>query len=244
MRRKERRSLFIVALAYMYLAGFNSAFAAASGNYTDLLPVGAAGNTTVISNGSGWSLTTLAPSQTFGDALSRAPMTVYQSTGVATINATTTASTFTALSQGNVGSTTFPAAWVATGRSIETIIDGTYSTANPGPTWTWAVKLGTTTILTTTAASAPGGQANQWFKARSVITVAATGASGTALGSYEILVTSAAAGIAAPVISFSTTTSNTASVDWTSQLTVNPTLTWGTANSSMTIRNISVRFLN
>lgn len=222
----------------------STCFAAASGNYTDLLPIGAAGNTTVISNGSGWSLTTLPPTQTFGDSLSRLVTSVYQSTGTNTINATTTLSTFTALGVGGVGSTTFPAAWVAAGRSIETIVDGTYSTANPGPNWTWALKLATTTILSTGAQSAPGGQALQYFKARSIITVVTSGSSGAVFGSYEILVSSGSSTVGSGVISFSTAALSNVSVDLTSQLTVNPTFTWGTANSSVTVRNVSVRFLN
>ncbi len=244
MRRKELRSLAIVAVAYLYLAQCASVFAAATGNYTDLLPIGAAGNTTVISNGSGWSLTTLAPSQTFGDALSRAPMTVYQSTGVATINATTTVSTMTAISgQGKVGSTTFPASWIATGRTIETTVEGSYSTAVAGSNWTWGVLLGTTSVLSTGALTPPTLQTGSSFKAVSNVTVLATGASGTVMGSYQVWASSGASNSAAFLLSFSTGSSS-ASVDLTSQLTVNPVFNWGTANSSMTIRNVTVKFIN
>lgn len=243
---KKLRQTLLAGLLVGLLAGpqYNVALGAASGTYTDLLPIGAAADTTVISRGSGWAVTTLPPTSTFGDSLSRLVDTIYQSTGAATINATTTASTFTALSQGNVGYATFPAGWVASGRSIETIVDGTYSTNNPGPNWTWAVKLGTTTILNTGAVASPGGQTTQYFKARSVMTIAATGASGSVMGTYEILVASGATSVGAGVVSFSTTTSNTTTVDLTSQLTINPVFTWGTANSSMTVRNVSIRLLN
>src|SRR5690348_18406322 len=73
-KMKKTLRLMVASLMVGFLAGPQiamQAFAAASGNYTDLLPIGAAGNTTVISNGSGWSLTTLPPTQTFGDSLSR-----------------------------------------------------------------------------------------------------------------------------------------------------------------------------
>lgn len=243
MRRKHWRSLFIVAVAYLHLAECVNVFAAASGNYTDLLPVGAAGNTTVISNGSGWSLTTTAPSQTFGDAISRAPMTVYQSTATGTISNTTAVSTFTALGQGNVGSRTFPASWIATGRSMRVTVDGTYSTTNQ-PTWTWALLLGTTTVLNTGAVNSNGGQTNQTFHATGIITVAATGAGGTVNGYWEVITSSASSFATAPII-YSTQAASV-SVDLTSQVTVNPTFKWGTQSNSNTItaNNVLVEFLN
>lgn len=217
---------------------------AASGNYTDLLPIGVPSDVTVISRGSGWAVTTLPPTQTFGDALSRVQTTVWQSTGPATINATLTVSTMTALAQGNVGSTTFPAAWIATGRSIEIRADGTYATPASTSTWRFDVKLGTTSIFNTTLMTIPSNQPVQMFNARAVITIATTGANGTVLGSYIVFASSGASAVAANVISFSTYTNTTAAVDLTSQLTVNPIFVWGAATSSMTINNLSVRFLN
>ncbi len=243
MRRKHWKSLFVVAIAYFHFAQCASVFAAASGNYTDLLPIGAAGNTTVISNGSGWSLTTLPPTQTFGDALSRVVTTVYQSTGTATINATTTASTMTAIAgEGKVGSTTFPATWIATGRSIEVDVMGSYSVPVAGSNWTWAILLGTTSVLTTGALAAVNGEANQYFHAHAVLTIAATGSAGTVNASYDIF---AASGTTpCTIVSYSTGTAAAVTVDLTSQLTVNPVFTWATANSSMTVRNVTVKFLN
>ncbi len=235
----------LVAVLVGLLSGPSNLFAAASGNYTDLLPIGAAANTTVISNGTGWSLTTLPPTQTFGDGLSRVVTTVFQSTGTATINATTTVSTFSALSGlGSVGSTTFPQSWVAQGRSIRVTTQGTYSSANSGSTWTWAIKLGTTTILTTGAVNFVPSQTDRFFKATGLVTLSGTGNAATALGSYDIMV---ASGTTQPssYVSYSTQTiSGAITVDLTSQLTVNPTLTWGAATSSMTIRNVTVEFLN
>lgn len=244
-----KKTLRIVVAAFMVglLSGpqFSpSLFAAASGNYTDLLPIGAAGNTTVISNGSGWSLTTLPPTQTFGDSLSRLVDTVYQSTITATINATTTASTMTAISaQGFVGSTTFPAAWVVSGRSIEVDVLGDYSVPQVGSNWTWAILLGTTSVVTTGAVAAVPGQTKMPFHGHAVLTIAATGNAGSVNASYEVL----AASNTTPnqYLSWSTgTISGATTVDLTSQLTVNPVFTWGTANSSMTIRNAVVKFLN
>lgn len=248
MRMKHRRKLFVTSIAYLFLwvniQMPQIALGAASGNYTDLLPIGAPSDTTVISRGSGWAITTLPPTQTFGDALSRVVTTVYQSTNTTTINATTVASTFTALGQGNVGSTTFPASWVASGRSIETVIEGSFSVPAAGSNWTWAVKLGTTTVLNTGAVASQTNQINQWFTARSIMTIGATGTSGTVFGSYEILVASGVTSGSGTILTYSTNTLTTVAVDLTSQLVVNPVFTWGTANSSMTIRNVTVKFLN
>lgn len=221
---------------------------AASGHYTDMLPnpTSAPGVTsgTLYYNGYDWQMTTLGASLTPGDTISRAPMTVYQATAAATINATTVVSTITALNQGNVGSTTFPAAWVASGRSIEVTSYGIYSIpSGAGSTWTWAVYLGTTPIITTGAVTPPTSQVNGFFKANALMTIAATGNTGTVIGSYEILVTSGTSPNS--ILSFSTgTVAAGTTVDLTSQLTVNPTVTWGTANSSMTVKNVVVKFLN
>lgn len=234
---------WLIAIIAGLLAGPQftpSIFAAASGNYTDLLPIGAAGNTTVISNGSGWSLTTLPPTQTFGDSLSRVIDTVYQSTTAVIIN-TTSVSTMTALSgQGKVGSTTFPATWVASGRTIEVIVEGDYTTSQAGSNWTWGVNLGTTSVLTTGAVAATPGQSSRFVKAHAIITIAGTGNAGTVNSVYEILATSGT--LPSTVLSFST--GSTITVDLTSQLTVNPVFNWGTANSSFTVRNALVKFDN
>lgn len=241
---KKLFKLWAVGLITGILVSPSNLFAAASGNYTDLLPIGAAGNTTVISNGTGWSLTTLPPTQTFGDSLSRLVTTVYQSTAPANINATTTVSTFTALSQGNVGSTTFPATWVATGRSIRITTMGTYSTNNTGSTWTWAVKLGTTTVLTTGATTNVANQVDKPFRATALLTIGATGNAGSVMGSYDISFASGTTPPLTPLSVSTQTTSGNVTVDLTSQLTVNPVFNWTTANSSMTIRNTTVEFLN
>lgn len=249
MKKKYRRQLLATAVAYLYLLASSTApqflFAAASGNYTDLLPVGAAGNTTVISNGSGWSLTTLPPTQTFGDALSRVVTTVYQSTTTPTITNTILVSTFTASSviTGSVGSTTFPASWVASGRSIEVEVRGYYSTAaSPAETWLWGVRLGTTTILNTTAITAPAGQTRAPFKANAVLSIMGTGTTGTVAGHFDVSASSGSIG--SSVIYQSTYTSTTATVDLTTQLTVNPIFQWGSAVSSITVTNCRIKFAN
>jgi len=218
-------------------------FGAASGNYTDLLPIGAPGNTTVISNGTGWSLTTLPPTQTFGDALSRVVTTVYQSTQpINNLNVATT-STFTAISGiGAIGSTTLPAAWVATGRTIQTTIEGEFTTPATAVNWTWQLKLSTTAVLTTGAMAATANQTASHFKAVSLVTVSTTGASGSADSSYSIMVSSGANATGATVISFST--SAVIGIDWTSQLVVNPTFLWSATGSSITVRNVNVQLFN
>lgn len=247
---KKTYKIMLVGWLVGSLAGPQWGYAAASGHYTDLLPNPTSApnivNGALIYNGYDWSIAPLAPTLTYGDGLSRVPATVFQSTNTININATTTASTMTAISgQGSVGSTTLPANWIANGRSIETTIEGSYSTPTAGPNWTWAVKLGTTTILNTAAMASPGGQVNQYFRARSVITIGDTGNAGTVFGSYQIFVASGSNTAGSAVISFSTgTISGAVTVDLTSQLTLNPVFTWGTANSSMTIRNVSVKCLN
>lgn len=245
--KKKHRQLFTTVMAYLFFLGSvlvpRPVQASASGNYTDLLPIGAAENTTVISRGTGWALTTLPATQTFGDALSRVVTTVYQSTATTSINATTTVSTFSALSQGNVGSTTFPADWVATGRSIEVHIRGVYSTP-ANETGAWTIKLGTTTILNTGALTVHGSQANSSFAASAYLTIGATGTSGTMFGNYDIYLASGSTSSGATLLSYSTSTISAVTVDLATQLTVNPTFAWGTGNSSMTVTNVIVKFLN
>lgn len=247
MKKKLTRKLIAVATCMAFYLAYSfaprSIFAAASGSYTDLLPVGAAGNTTVISNGTGWSLTTLPPTQTFGDSLSRLVTTVYQSTATATINATTTVSTFSALGQGNVGSTTFPAAWIASGRSIRVTTHGTYSTSNTGSTWTWGLSLGTTSVLTTGAITNVAAETDMPFVATAYVTVLSTGNTGTVFGSYDVMFASGTT--PRVLLSASTATiSGNITVDLLSQVVVNPTFKWTTANSSITVRNVQIEFLN
>ncbi len=251
MRKKHRRSLLTMAVAYLFLgsiAGSPQLFAAASGNYTDLLPIGAAGNTTVISNGSGWSLTTTAPSATFGDAISRAPYTAFQTYVSSTISNTALVSTFTALVGGtSVGSATVPASWVALGRSIRITTKGYYSTTG-APNFTWAVLMTTTSIVTTGAVGALAGLTNVPFSATALLTVSttSTAAHGWAMnGSYEIISGSAAIATG-NLISYSTFTTSAVNVDLTSQLIIRPVFTWGTASTSnkLTVNNCIIEFLN
>ncbi len=253
MRKNHRRSLFIMALAYLFLGTSVSTpqlFAAASGNYTDLLPIGAAGDTTVISRGSGWAVTTLPPTQTFGDSLSRLVDTVYQSTNPVTLTGSTSVSTFTALSGiGSVGSTTFPTSWIAAGRTIEVLMDGYYSTtASGGTNWTWAVKLGTTTIVTTGAVAATPGQLRSPFEARAVMTIAGVGAAGTVNGFYSILSSSGTSATALTPLVYSTYTMTAVPCDLsttaTSQNSINSTLLFSVATASITVNNMLIRFLN
>lgn len=225
-------------------------WAAASGNYTDLLPIGAAGNTTVISNGSGWSLTTLPPTQTFGDSLSRVTDTVYQSTNIISVANSAAVSTFTAISgQGKVGSTTFPATWVASGRSMRINARGVLSTAAGTRSWTWGLNLGTTTVITSSA-PVPASISSQAFTMSGLITINATGNAGTVMANYDIFLTTSQPGIGVPnvsnTVSYSTGTSGVVTVDLTSQLTVNPTFKWGAAAAGDAIQfnSVNVEFLN
>ncbi len=248
MKKKIRRKLLISGIAYLFLfmnVNMPVVYGAASGNYTDLLPIGAAANTTVISNGTGWSLTTLPPTQTFGDSLSRVVDVVYQSSGVAIVTNTGVVSTITALSQGNVGSATIPNAWVASGRSIRTTIIGSYTTTS-STTWTWEFLLGTTTIATTGSVAAIGNQTNQWFKATDILTIANTGASGTLNNSYEIMLSSALT--PSLMVSISTASQVPTAIDLTTAqtLVVRPRFTWGNPSPANIIRftNVIIELLN
>lgn len=250
MRKKHQRQLFITAVAYLFFlssVGTPQLYAAAgTAVYTDLLPVGAASDTTVISNGSGWKVTTLPVTQTFGDSLSRVVDTVYQSTTQATVAFTNGPSTWTALSaQGSVGSITFPAGWVATGRTIRVTGSGFYTAGSSG-TWTWDLFVGTTSVLTTGAVTSPISNisARQPFKATGLITVAATGAAGSANANLEVNVASGA--VPCALLSYSTYTTGAVTVDWTSQLAVRPRITWGNPNgtNSITFTNVLVELMN
>lgn len=250
MRSKHKKQLFITAVAYLFFAssvGTPRLYAAAgSAVYTDLLPVGAASDTTVISNGSGWKLTTLPPTQTLGDSLSRVVDTVYQSTNQAAVSYTGVASTFTALpNQGFVGSATFPAGWVAVGRSIRITSSGFYTAGSSG-TWTWDMVVGTTTILTTGAQTSPisNVSAQEWFKTSYLITVATVGVAGTANVNFDINVASGS--VPRTEISYGTYTNTGAAVDWTSQLVLRPRITWGnpTAINTITFTNVSIELMN
>lgn len=250
---KKTYKSWVIGLLLGFLAAPQitlNCFAAASGNYTDLLPIGAASDTTVISRGSGWALTTLPPTQTFGDALSRVVTTVYQATSSGTITGTTSASTFTAISGlTSVGSATFPTSWIATGRTIEVLMDGYYSTANPAATWNWQIKLGTTTILTTGAQTATANQTKSPFEARAIMTIATTGSTaGSVNGYFSMISSSGAPTMPMTPLIYSTYTITGVSCDLgttsTAQNSVVPVITWSVSTASITVNNIAIRFLN
>ncbi len=255
MRKKHRRKLLILTVAYLFLwinVQMPQAFGAASGNYTDLLPIGAAANTTVISNGTGWSLTTLPPTNTFGDGLSRVVTTVFQSTSPFTVsNSTALTNIATASGIGKVGSTTFPAAWVATGRSIRITADGVYKSSGSavGPvlnnTWAWEILIGTMSVMISSQV-VPGLQlSNKFFKTQALITIGATGATGNVNGYYDIMFTSGTPGATGQVF-FSTATASAVTIDLATQLSVVPRFSWGVADAlnSITFNNIIIEFLN
>lgn len=257
MRKKHKRQILMGAVAYLFLVGQmiapQHALAAASGTYTDLLPIGAAADTTVISRGSGWALTTLAPSQTFGDALSRAPYTAYQSTTAVNVTASTTLSTYTAISgQGKVGSTTFLASWVASGRSFRISARGRLATATAqNNAWQWGLNVGTTTIVTSSASAPSGITSTAAFTVSGVFTIAATGNTGSINGGFDIFATTGTTSAIntaniSNVMSYSTYTASAQTVDLTSQLTINPWFKWESAvqGNNITFTNVLVEFLN
>ena len=252
MRKKHRRQLLTVALAYLFVFSCGTStnvWSAASGNYTDLLPIGAASDTTVISRGSGWAVTTLPPTQTFGDSLSRvvnAPMQLYVSTAIANTAAAVTLTAATGASY--VGSRTFPQTWLALGRSIRISMGGRYSTTGT-PNMTFAVNMGTTAVMTTGAIAGPGTQTNQAWSAQAVVTITTTTATALGLamqGTYDICLGSGTIGTANNWISFSTNTASAVSIDAGGAFQVNPAFTWGTASTSnsITVQKLIVEFIN
>lgn len=245
---KKTYKAMLAGLMAGLLAGPQWGYATVSGNYTDLLKPGEVVDRIPYSNGSGYSSVTVAPATTMGDSITRGVSAPYQMYVSSTIASSTTISTFTALvGATSVGSTTFPATWVQSGRSIRITARGRYSTTAAPVNWTWAVLLGTTSILTTGAVPAIAGQTNQYFDASCVLTISTTGASGTVNGSYSINVSSAGTlGGTANQLTYSTATAAAVAVDLTTQLTVNPTFLWGTssASNSLTVNNVSVEYLN
>lgn len=257
---KKMYKTIVAALLVGILAGpyawMDSKAATTGSGFTDILPPNGAGNTTVISNGTGYNLTTLAPSQTFGDALSRAPFTGYQSTSTLAIGATTAVTTMTATGAGAgfVGSSTFPVTWVALGRSIRFTARGQYTTLNNQNSWTWGLKIGTTTVVSSSVPAPTNVASSGCFTANGILTVTGTGTSGTMLASYDIFATTgtqATVGTTANVsnvISYSTCTASTVTIDLTNplQMSVNPTFNWGQASqgNTLTITNSFIEFIN
>lgn len=225
-------------------------YSAASGNYTDLLPIGAPSDTTVISNGSGYSITTLPPTQTFGDSLSRLVDVVYQSTGTPTVTNTTSETNIisSVTASAKVGSSTFPIQWAAVGRSIEVVADGYFSTTNSGGTnWTWGIKLGTTSILSSGAVSLTPGQTRSPFHVNALMTMSTVGAGGAVNGYMSVFQSSATASFPTTIMQSTFTTlavscdlSNTS----TGQNSVNPVITLSNTASSITFNNVQIKFHN
>lgn len=222
-------------------------YAASTGHYTDLLPnpTSAPGVTsgTLYYNGYDWGISSLGATNIPGDALSRSPITSFQSSATATIANTATVSTITALpGLGFVGSASFPAAWIATGRTIRISTAGKYSTSTG--TWTWDLFLGTTPVLSTLAQTTVGSQTDQFFKTQALMTIGAVGNAGTVNATYDVQVDSGPT--PSTVVNFSTATAAAVTVDLTSQLTVRPRFTWGspTTTNTITFTNILIELLN
>ncbi len=247
MKRKTRRKLLIAGISYLFLfmnVNMPVVYGAASGNYTDLLPIGAPSDTTVISRGSGWAITTLPVTQTFGDSLSRVVDTIYQSTSTGVIANSSATIAITAIStQGFVGSTTFPATWVATGRSFRINAAGNFS--NTGTSnWSWSLLIGTMTLVSISSVTTPTTVTNVPFVFTGIVTVGTTGAAGTALGSCTVATSTSANG-GNQILYSSATIANT-TIDWTTQHSILPNFRWWTnsTSNSITFSNVTVETLN
>lgn len=253
MKKKYRLKVLATVVAYLYLVtgvALPQVHATASGHYTDLLPNPTSAPNIVsgalIYNGYDWSVVTLAPSTVIGDTLSRVSSVPFQVFVASAISNTTNISTFTALvGQTSVGSAVLPASWIQAGRSIRITAKGKYSTSG-APTWNWGVFLATQTIMTTGAQTAPGGQSNQWFSATALLTIASTGTAGTINGTYDIWAGTITIGVQSNIVAYSTVTASAITADLTTQLTINPTFTWGTASAGNTItfNNVFIELLN
>lgn len=261
MKSKTRRKLAL-AMAYVFtlfsFLNYDVVWATASGHYTDILPnptsASGVGSATLYYNGYDWQMTTVGATTVPGDAISRAPYTGYQSTNTFTLFNTSAVSTYTvvAAGAGGVGSTQFPQSWVASGRSIRITARGRYTTGTTAPTWVWGVNFGTTSIISLSG-TAPAVVSTQSFTMSALLNIQTTGNTGTVGASFDVFATTGVATAAAqPVssilnlVSYSSSTFVPTTVDLTSQLTVNPVFSFGTAatHNRITFTSVIIEYLN
>lgn len=160
---------------------------------------------------------------------------LFTQTASATV-ANTTAET--ALSSTGEGSLTLPANYLRVGRTIRVKAWG-YHSSTAGPTIRIRIKLGSTTVLDTTAINSGNGTNKMWT-VDGVITCRTTGGSGTVFGQgfYAELHPS---GTTDSMVNTGATT-----VDTTATQAISVTAQWGTANAGNTITctNLTVETQN
>ena len=152
------------------------------------------------------------------------------STGPAVINNTTAVSTITTNAT-LYGTTTLPANFFVTGKTIRYRVLGNMSTiTNPG-NFTLNVVLGTTTVATTGTAAAPSAVSSKTFSLDGLVTDVATGGFGTGavISQFQLNMTSGTfAGGGIWEVASSTTA--TTSIDTTASNNLLITVQWATAN--------------
>lgn len=129
-----------------------------------------------------------------------------------------------------VGSLTLPANFLTVGRTIHFRLWGIYSTDAAAPTLNVNVKLGGTTIMTTTAIAATAAMTNRGLTIHGMITCRTTGATGTVFGQGQCEQNNANTNSQARDME----NTATVTVDTTAALTFDITVTWGTANANNT----------
>jgi hypothetical protein len=125
-----------------------------------------------------------------------------------------------------------PAGSLTVGSVIRVKLYGVYSTALTPPTITLAIKVGSTTLLTTGAITAVNSLTNDGWWTEALMTVTAIGASGSmeAQG-FSCFATAATAAQNVDM----TNTAVVGSIDTTASLALTANVTWGTASASNTI---------
>lgn len=148
-------------------------------------------------------------------------------TASATVSNTTTETTV--VSSGS-GSTNIQANFMQAGKKFRVKGSGYYSNTVT-PTLRMRVKIGTVTVLDSTAFTTSLGAANNQWDLEGVITCRSVGASGTVIGQGTVSFNTS--GTTAQIVQMVNT--STATVDTTIANTVDLTVQWGTASASNTI---------
>lgn len=161
----------------------------------------------------------------------QAPFVVARFTSTATASVSNT-TTETSIVGSGVGSATIPASRMRAGSTYRIRVLGYYSTASSPGTLRLRVKLGSTTVLDTTAKTAHGSASSAQFEVEGTITCRTTGASGTVMGQGRALFpqTNNFTDGCWTMTNTATTTINT-----TSSQTIDVTAEWGTADAGNSI---------
>lgn len=174
----------------------------------------------------------LTPTST---ARASVPGVLFTQTSSATVANTVTETTIIG---SGVGSVTLPANFFVAGKTIRLRGYGFHSTTG-SPTVRLRIKLGSTTILDTTAINSHVATDAQvdW---EGIITCRTTGATGTVIGQgfYQEFQN--------PDVSIGMVNTTTTTIDTTSSLAVNATIEWGTADvgNTITVTNLILEVLN